>query len=313
VAGRGSFKRRGYNREPMSGSRPAAPPVWPVALSVALVFCVAQAIGLVFLVLLMLVQGGLPAGGDDLLGRFERVLLSPAGFLGSVVVNGAVFAAASLLGARLGREPWRERLRVAPAAVHPLVLAVLGMLALGTILDALLFLLGWSGEGALGEMADVVAAMPWPMLVAAVLVVGAVAGTTEELFFRGFVQTRLSQRLGARWAVLLTAVLFGAFHFDPWHTPVATAMGLYLGWLTERARSVVPALAAHVVNNAVYVPMVAFGPEELSTAAWLWLMAGSLPVGTLATLAFARAYPPVAARPAPAVEDAPPPLSDSLL
>lgn len=41
----------------------------------------------------------------------------------------------------------------------------------------------------------------------------ALAGFTEEFFFRGFLQTRLERLAGSKWlAVALTAILFGVYH-----------------------------------------------------------------------------------------------------
>jgi membrane protease YdiL (CAAX protease family) len=148
-------------------------------------------------------------------------------------------------------------------------------------------------------MAEAVSAMRWPALVLAVVVLGLLAGTAEELFFRGFVQTRLRQRWGPRWAVAVTALVFGAFHCDPWHSPTAAILGVYLGWLAERTGSLRPSIVAHVVNNALYVPMVVFGPKDLPVGVHAGLMAASTSLAALAVAIVARAYPPAAARPEP--------------
>jgi len=42
----------------------------------------------------------------------------------------------------------------------------------------------------------------------------AAPGVTEELFFRGFVQVRLVERLGGLAGIAVTALLFGLLHFD---------------------------------------------------------------------------------------------------
>jgi len=68
--------------------------------------------------------------------------------------------------------------------------------------------------------------------------------------------------------VLVTALCFGALHMDPVHAPLAVALGVYLGYLTERAGSALPAIVCHVVNNAVYTVITAlvgsFGGRELN-------------------------------------------------
>src|SRR5207245_486355 len=82
----------------------------------------------------------------------------------------------------------------------------------------------------------------------AVIIVGVVAGTAEEMFFRGYMQTRLVQRLPRVAAVGITAFCFGVFHLDWLHGLLALALGLYLGWITELTGSALPAVVCHVIN-----------------------------------------------------------------
>jgi membrane protease YdiL (CAAX protease family) len=65
----------------------------------------------------------------------------------------------------------------------------------------------------------------------------------EELFFRGWMQNLLERRLGQRWALLTTAVLFGLSHFNKravhfnWRYVVLAALaGVFYGraWRQER-------------------------------------------------------------------------------
>jgi membrane protease YdiL (CAAX protease family) len=65
----------------------------------------------------------------------------------------------------------------------------------------------------------------------------------EELFFRGWMQSLLERRLGPRWALLTTAVLFGLSHFNKravhfnWrYVVLAMLAGIFYGraWRQER-------------------------------------------------------------------------------
>jgi membrane protease YdiL (CAAX protease family) len=75
---------------------------------------------------------------------------------------------------------------------------------------------------------------------------------TEELFFRGYVQTRLCARFGGWPGVIVTAALFGFLHLDWSHSPSAFVIGLFLGWLARCAGSIRPGLLAHAVNNTLW-------------------------------------------------------------
>lgn len=65
----------------------------------------------------------------------------------------------------------------------------------------------------------------------------------EELFFRGWIQNLLERRLGPRWALVLTAVLFGLSHFNKraahfnWrYVLLASLAGIFYGraWRQQR-------------------------------------------------------------------------------
>src|SRR6185503_15753470 len=90
-----------------------------------------------------------------------------------------------------------------------------------------------------------------------VTLVGLVAGTAEETFFRGYMQTRLAQRLPRAAAIAITAFCFGLFHMDWLHGLLALALGLYLGWITELTGSALPAVVCHVINNALFTILTA--------------------------------------------------------
>jgi membrane protease YdiL (CAAX protease family) len=86
-----------------------------------------------------------------------------------------------------------------------------------------------------------------------VLVIGGLAPIGEELFFRGFMLTRLRQVWSAGPAILVTALAFGVIHGEWVHGLLATGIGLYLGLVTERSASVIPAVICHVANNTTSV------------------------------------------------------------
>src|SRR2546427_10047620 len=70
-------------------------------------------------------------------------------------------------------------------------------------------------------------------------------------------QTRLGQRMPPVAAVLITATGFGLLHLEWIHALLAFVLGLYLGWITEVAGSALPAIACHVINNALFTMLAA--------------------------------------------------------
>lgn len=174
-----------------------------------------------------------------------------------------------------------------------LVVMVLGMLALGQLLDSLTWVVGWGDRGSMVFVRRVLESAVGPDLFGAVLVFGLIAGVSEEIFFRGFMLTRLREHWGGPRAIVATAACFGVLHVDPngIHMTLAFVMGLYLGFVAERTGSTLPAVVCHVVNNVVYTLQTALGgtlEDRLTNAA---LAAGCAAV-LLACLAWLRRAPP---------------------
>ena len=161
--------------------------------------------------------------------------------------------------------PRRERLRLRPGRVSPGGLAAMsvGVLALSQALESLALLAG-AGPGAnLDWIARTLAGAGPVGLLLAVLVVGGLAPVGEELFFRGFVLTRLRRVWSAGPAILVTAIAFGVIHGEWVHAALATGIGLYLGVVAERSASVIPAVICHVANNTISVLLsAAFGSPQ---------------------------------------------------
>ncbi len=78
------------------------------------------------------------------------------------------------------------------------------------------------------------------------------APLVEELVFRGAILRVLLGSLRSHWAaIILSAVIFSAVHFNPIQMPHAFFLGLLLGWMYYRTGSVIPGIMLHWVNNTV--------------------------------------------------------------
>lgn len=87
--------------------------------------------------------------------------------------------------------------------------------------------------------------------VAALVVLFAViAPIVEELFYRGLLLGALRRHLADRWALVVSAFLFAAIHFEPLLLPGLMVAGLLFGALALRSGRLGPAIFAHIGFNA---------------------------------------------------------------
>jgi membrane protease YdiL (CAAX protease family) len=129
------------------------------------------------------------------------------------------------------------------------------LLAIGAALTWLHGLLDMGGETTqtrmVAAMAEGGAEIGGPML--SLLLLALVGPVFEELAFRGLLLGGLSRHVSFGWANTLQALVFAAVHDDPPRLPYYLAMGLFAGWLVKRTGSLGPAIALHVLNNAVAI------------------------------------------------------------
>ena len=138
-----------------------------------------------------------------------------------------------------------------------------------------------------------------PVLLLATLAV--TPAVIEELCFRGFLFSAMRRALSPAKTILITSVLFGAFHVLTGNALLlerflpSTLLGLILGWVAYRTGSVIPGMVLHFVHNgllelaAKYKDSLTFLGEGLDTQGHLpvtWLITG----GTVAAFGAAAIW-----------------------
>lgn len=285
---------------PLPGA-PAAPPkpaVWPVFVGFLAIVTTAQLVGAAVLGGLfaaeLVASGADPLDVGRVLERLGTFALSPRALIAGAAVNSTVLTAGSLAAARLAKVPVRARLRLGPGEMGPgkIAAGAVGAVALGQLCSCILSLAGLSEVGILRQLGEMIPRMPLPSFALFALLVGAGAPIGEELFFRGFMQTRLSERWHRAAAIGVTALLFGVMHLDPVQGAFAVVMGFYLGWLADAARSIRPAIAAHAANNCASLLLGRFLAPETTAAIDVVILAASAAVLGACVLVIVRRSAP---------------------
>lgn len=109
-----------------------------------------------------------------------------------------------------------------------------------------------------------------------------VAPVVEEVVFRGAILRALLQKKWNPWiAIVISAAIFGIIHFNLTQGVSAFVVGIFMGWLFYRTRSIWPCVILHMMNNTIscmwdFLPENTFSSIPLSPMGYLLLF---VPVG----------------------------------
>lgn len=81
------------------------------------------------------------------------------------------------------------------------------------------------------------------------ITVALMAPLFEEFIFRGVMLDGLLKRKSTWTAIILSATLFGFVHLNPWQFVGATILGILIGWVYYRTRSLIYCMIIHFTNN----------------------------------------------------------------
>lgn len=110
-------------------------------------------------------------------------------------------------------------------------------------------------EAARGQVEILISGTSVGALIVNILIVGVLAGVSEELYFRGALQRLISSggRVNHHVAIWITAVLFSAFHMQFFGFFPRLVLGAFFGYLLWWSGSIwLPALI-HAINNSLVV------------------------------------------------------------
>jgi membrane protease YdiL (CAAX protease family) len=175
-------------------------------------------------------------------------------------------ARASLPSARI----WR-------AAIPAMLLGIIALVALRLVLPSLMPVRAPSVSIPLSSY-------PLPTIIGALLSIATIAGVTEEIAFRGYMQKPLEEAYGIVPAVLIVGIMFWVAHLDHGititHLPFQMSASIALGLLVYLTRSLIPAMIAHGVADILLQPAYLFRHPEF---VWKALSAHPVWEGVTAT------------------------------
>lgn len=113
--------------------------------------------------------------------------------------------------------------------------------------------LGWGPPNVNGSELSAVFGTGASGLFMALVATAVIGPAAEELVFRGAALRALVDRMGEWPSIALVSLLYAGSHLEPWVFVPTFVLGLALGWLAWRRRSLNAAIALHSLYNATAV------------------------------------------------------------
>jgi membrane protease YdiL (CAAX protease family) len=103
-------------------------------------------------------------------------------------------------------------------------------------------------------------------------------GICEELFFRGMVMNAYEKRFGFKWAGIISAILFGLFHYNIFNLAGPIVLGIFFAYLVQITDSIYASMIAHAVNNGVAIMFTSIAPKLQKWAENVQETTGAAPI-----------------------------------
>ena len=152
-----------------------------------------------------------------------------------------------------------------------------------------------------------------PVGILSVCLIGPLA---EEVIFRGAIERRLLEKNWNPWfAIVISALFFAVAHFNFAQGFTATIIGIFMGWVYYRTRSIWPTVFIHVVNNTTATIVAWATPETMADESYAPPLSAGIPLiilGLIIIFVAAKYIAKLTADrtpiPVPTTEVLPPPL-----
>jgi len=90
-------------------------------------------------------------------------------------------------------------------------------------------------------------------IIISIILVGIIPAFVEEMFFRGVILSGFKDNYSQKKAIIVSALLFGIIHLNPWQFVTAFIIGLITAWICLQTKSILPCIYMHLFNNTLSV------------------------------------------------------------
>ncbi|MEI1276712.1 type II CAAX endopeptidase family protein [Leptospira venezuelensis] len=108
------------------------------------------------------------------------------------------------------------------------------------------------------------------------ILLSVVAPLTEELMFRGVILDRFLKHYSVISSFLLSSLLFGLIHLNPWQFIGSSILGIYMAWVVYKTDSIWNSIIIHAVFNGI--PLIVLNGLKLEIPGFSAPIAGKIQV-----------------------------------
>jgi membrane protease YdiL (CAAX protease family) len=174
--------------------------------------------------------------------------------LGNLIVLGIVLLAGFKKTKRKFNEVFKFN-KVSPFLWFSIILFMIGFVIVSSELDNLVNYILPMPEMFRNIFETIMAKQAF---VFAIIVVGIIPGVMEELFFRGLILDGLNRNYSQRKAIIISALLFGIIHLNPWQFYGGFIIGTISALICIKTNSILLSIYIHFFNNALYTITVKY-------------------------------------------------------
>ncbi len=102
-----------------------------------------------------------------------------------------------------------------------------------------------------------------PELIVVLIMAAFTPAICEEFYFRGYFLRNMSRKYSGKSAVIISGLIFGLFHFNPFQLTGLILMGIYFSFLTWHYQSLWASMIAHFTNNSLVVIAYYISKEQM--------------------------------------------------
>ena len=235
-------------------------------------------------------EGTVPRTGDLLLAITVLLLLifylgtavSVRSALGGTMVNQLLILAVPLVLVWYMKTDWKKLFSLRLPGARNIVGGIflyLGTLFLSLLSGFLLTRIFPESTEKLDQSFQVLLEAPLFLLI---LVIAVMPALGEELFFRGLLFCSWKKHLGPVWGILLSSLIFGAFHLSLVKLIPTALLGACFAYITYRSGSILIGMLLHFINNLLSLLSLKY-PQQTAEILPV-LVKNELPVTDMAVL-----------------------------